>query len=165
MTTKTKSRYLIGALCLTALSALTGPASAQTQIEAYREPYREDHRDPRWDEDRTPSDGRFLEGGCVGGARCGGSRSEIRIPLDSSRVREIQFQAHDNVGDQSRGHLRVLIDDRVLEQDLDVAKNGGSYTVDARGIRGRYLVIQPVVDDEVVVENIWIDYSRRRSAR
>jgi hypothetical protein len=160
----TKSRYLVGVLCLTALSSgvLAGPASAQkVQIPAYMEPERGDHRDPRWDQDRTPDDG-SLEGGCVGGPRCGGSRSEIRIPLGNSPIRAIRFQAHDNVGDKSQGRLRVLIDDRVLGQDFEVAKYGSSWAVPANGIRGRYLIFKAAADDEVMVETISIDYGKGR---
>lgn len=150
MTTKTKTRLLASAsvFCLTALS-LAGPAAAQTG---------------RYERDR---DGRYEEGGCIGGSRCGGTRSEIRIPLEGTAVREIRFRAHDNVGDHSRGHLRVRVDDRVLERDIDVAKDGDWYEVDGRGIRGRYLIFEPATDDEVVVEQIDVDYGRgfRRGER
>jgi hypothetical protein len=150
MTTKIKTRLLVSAsaLCLTALS-LAGPAGAQSN---------------RYERDR---DGRYEEGGCVGGSRCGGSRSEIRIPLEGTAVREIRFRAHDDVGDNSRGHLRVRIDDRVLERDIDVAKDGDWYEVDGRGIRGRYLIFETATDDEVVVEQIDVDYGRgfRRGQR
>lgn len=177
--TKTQSRSLVGALCLTALSTFSfaGPAAAQAQaqaeppLEAYPDPYREGFaRLLEWDGDRTPKNGRYLEGGCVGGARCG-SRSEIRIPLGNSAVHEVRFRAHDNVGDASRGGLRVLIDDQVLGQTVGITEQAGAYRVDARGLRGRHLIFQAATDDEVVVEKIWIGYgpgkaeAARRSRR
>jgi hypothetical protein len=146
MTTKTRLLASASVFCLTALS-LAGPAAAQTN---------------RYERDR---DGRYEEGGCVGGSRCGGARSEIRIPLEGTAVREIRFRAHDNVGDNSRGHLRVRIDDRVLERDIDVAKDGDWYEVDGRGIRGRNLIFEPAADDEVVVEQIDVDYGRGYATR
>lgn len=148
MTTKTKTRLLASAsvLCLAALS-LAGPAAAQPN---------------RYERDR---DGRYETGGCIGGSRCGGSRSEIRIPLEGGAVREVRFRAHDNVGDHSRGHLRVRIDDRILERDIDVAKDGAWYEVDGRNTRGRYLIFEAVTDDEVVVEQIDVDYGRGYAGR
>jgi hypothetical protein len=148
MTTKTKTRLLASAsvLCLTALS-LSGPATAQTN---------------RYERDR---DGRYEEGGCIGGSRCGGSSREIRIPLEGGAVREVRFRAHDNVGDNSRGHLRVRIDDRILERDIDVAKDGDWYEVDGRNVRGRYLYFEAATNDEVVVEQIDVDYGRGYASR
>lgn len=137
MKTKTKSKALLTAFCLTALSA-AGPAVAQ--------------RD-RWESLRVEED-------CIGGSRCGGSRNDIRIPLDGGAVYGIRFRAHDNVGDNSRGHLRVRLDDRVLERDIDVAKNGEWYEVDARGARGRYLIFEAIADDEVVIEEVEIETGR-----
>ncbi|HEX2223871.1 MAG TPA: hypothetical protein VHN15_06675 [Thermoanaerobaculia bacterium] len=163
MITKTTSRCLVGALCLTALSTFSfaGPAVAQKEPppEAYPDPYRESFaRLLEWDGDRTPKDGRYLEGGCVGGARCGGSRSEIRIPLEGSAVHEVRFRAHDKVGHTSHGGLRVLIDDQILGQTVDITEQVGSYMVDARGLRGRHLIFRAATDDEVVVEKIWVGY-------
>lgn len=102
-----------------------------------------------------------VTGGCIGGRECGGNLNVLRIPLKRRSVMSVQFFAHDNVGDRSGGKLRVRIDETVLETSLDILKEGREYTLDARNIRGRELVFEPVANDEVKIERIVVTYGRR----
>lgn len=115
-------------------------------------------RDDR--DDRGGGRDRVEEGGCIGGSTCGGRRARITIPLRDRRVRSVSFYAHDNVGDRTRGELRIRIDDEVLEDGLDIERNGRDYDVDGHGRRGRLLIIEPATDDEVVVKDIRVRYER-----
>jgi hypothetical protein len=148
MNVKNSSRILLTLACTAALAS-AGTAQAQS---GYR------GSDNRYDNRYNDN-----QGGCIGGSRCGGTRSEIRIPLENAGIDRISFRAHDNVGDNSRGHLLVRVDDRILERDIDVPKNGYDYNLDVRGIRGRYLIFEPATDDEVVVEDIYVDYTGRNN--
>lgn len=114
----------------------------------------DDRRGDRYDRDYGE------EGGCIGGSECGGRRSRIRIPLRDRRVRSVTFFAHDNVGSRAGGELRVRIDDEILEDNVDIERNGRELSFDGHGARGRYLVIEPVSDDEVVVKDIRVRYER-----
>lgn len=99
------------------------------------------------------------EGGCIGGRRCGGSSAAIRIPLEQWRpLREVTFQAHDDVGDSRDGRVRVRVDGTVIERSLEISRDRQRYTVDADGVLGRELVIEPASDDEVEVRDIRVRY-------
>lgn len=102
------------------------------------------------------------EGGCIGGAKCGENGWQLRIRLEDSPITEVRFHAHDDVGDKSNGHLRVRIDDHVLARDIDVPKDGDDFELDAGRARGRRLVFEALSDDEVVIEDIEVQYGRRR---
>lgn len=117
---------------------------------------REEHRDRDWN-DRG---GRELDerGGCIGGDECGGRRARIRIPLRDRPIRSIEFYAHDDVGVKAAGMLRVSVDDETLEDFIDIKREGRTHTIDGRGLRGRYLIIAPAADDEVVVKDIRVKY-------
>jgi hypothetical protein len=118
--------------------------------------------------DRTPewggsggtgfSSNQQLTSGCVGGKECGGRDSALRIPLEERPVATVRFFAHDRVGDRSGGKLRVRIDDNVLEESIDVLRDGREYTLNVRGLRGRELVFEPAADDEVKIERIEVTY-------
>lgn len=99
-------------------------------------------------------------GGCFGGARCDDRGAQIRVPLEDQPVLEIRFYTHDDVGDKSRGHLRVSIDSWTLLEDLDVPKEGDVFVLDADGLRGRALTFETVSDDEIVVQHIEVRYGR-----
>ena len=114
--------------------------------------YDRDRHEERWEREYAE------EGGCIGGEQCGGHRARIRIPLRDQRVRSISFFAHDDVGNKFNGKLRVRIDDEIITDYLDIERHGRDYSFDGRGRRGRYLVIEPASDDEVVVKNIRIKY-------
>jgi hypothetical protein len=100
------------------------------------------------------------EDGCIGGSRC--EDDEIRIRLEDAPVLAVRFHAHDNVGNKSGGHLQVSIDDEALSDDIDVPKDGDDYELDADRTRGRYLIFEALTDDEVVVEDIEVQYGGRR---
>ena len=119
-------------------------------------------RDRGRDYDRHDRSDRDLgeEGGCIGGDECGGRRARIRIPLRDRPVRGITFYAHDDVGNKAGGKLRIRIDDEVLSDYVDIERRGREYSFDGRNIRGRYLIIEPAVDDEVVVKDIRVRYDR-----
>lgn len=102
------------------------------------------------------------EGGCFGGAKCGRNGWQLRIHLKDAPVTGVRFHAHDDVGDRSRGHLRLRIDGDVIEPDIDVAKNGDWYEVSVDRVRGSYLIFEAFAHDEVVIENIEIRYGRGR---
>jgi hypothetical protein len=121
-----------------------------------------DRRDNRDDYDRNDRDRRDSgeEGGCIGGSTCGGRKARITIPLRDRRVRSVSFFAHDNVGNRTMGVVRVRIDDDILENELDIERNGREYDVDGRGRRGRLLIIEPITDDEVVIKDIRVRYER-----
>jgi hypothetical protein len=100
------------------------------------------------------------DGGCIGGSQC--EDEELRIQLEDAPVVGVRFHAHDDVGGRSRGHLRVRIDGDVLRRDIDVPKDGEDYELNAERKRGRYLIFEALGDDEVVVEDIEVQYGRRR---
>jgi len=129
-------------------------------LYAPRDNYRDERRrdNDRYDRDGDNSYGE--EGGCIGGAECGGRRARIRIPLRDRRVQSVSCYAHDNVGSRAGGELRIRIDDDVLRDNVDIERNGREYTIDGRDRRGRYLVIEAAADDEVVVRDIRVRYDR-----
>lgn len=129
-------------------------------LYAPRDSYREERRrdNDRYDRDRRDEAGE--EGGCIGGSECGGRRARIRIPLRDRPVRSVTFYAHDNVGTKSGGELRIRIDDDVLQDYLDIERNGREHFVDGHGRRGRFLIIETATDDEVVVRDIRVRYDR-----
>ncbi|HEX9945195.1 MAG TPA: hypothetical protein VGG03_24555 [Thermoanaerobaculia bacterium] len=102
------------------------------------------------------------EAGCIGGERCRDQGRAIRIPLEDARVYGVRFHAHDNVGPRTRGHLRVRIDSRSIAQDIDVPRAGESYNLLLSGLRGRFLVFEALTSEEVVVEDIEVQYAGLR---
>jgi hypothetical protein len=105
------------------------------------------------------------EGGCIGGAKCGDHGWQLRIELEDAPVTGVRFYTHDDVGDHSRGHLRVKIDGDVVDDDIDVPKDGDTYEYEVDRVRGRYLIFESFAHDEVVVEDIEVQYGRRRGRR
>lgn len=99
------------------------------------------------------------EGGCIGGDECGGKRAKIRIPIYGRGVESIRFYARDDVGTKAGGELRIRIDDEILRDYLDIPREGKTFTIDGRGIEGDYLVIEPAVDDEVVIKDVRIRFN------
>ncbi len=100
--------------------------------------------------------------GCIGGGRCRDQGVLIRIPLEDARVYGVRFLAHDQVGERTRGRLRVRIDQRTLAKDIDVLRRGEVYNLLVEGLRGRYLVFEALGGEEVVVEDIEIQYAGLR---
>ena len=109
---------------------------------------------------REPREWRaYPEGsGCIGGERCSGQGDTIRLKLEDAPVYAIRFHAHDNVGPHTRGHLRVRIDRRSLAHDIDVPRAGQIYNLMVEGVRGRYLVFESLTAEEVVVEDVEVEY-------
>lgn len=103
------------------------------------------------------------ESGCIGGERCRDQGDTIRIKLEDAPVYTIRFNARDNVGPHTRGHLAVRIDRRTLAQDIDVLRVGQVYNLKVEGVRGRYLVFEAITDEEVVVEDIEVQYGGLRA--
>ena len=100
--------------------------------------------------------------GCIGGERCHDQGDVIRIKLENAPVYAIRFQAHDNVGPHTRGHLRVRIDSRSLAKDIDIPRAGQIYNLMVEGVRGRSLVFEAITPEEVVVEEIEVQYGGLR---
>ncbi len=98
------------------------------------------------------------EGGCIGGGECGGRRARIRVPIYGRSVGQIRFYARDDVGTRAGGELRIRIDDEVIQDYLDITREGRTYTFDGRGIAGDYLIFEPAEDDEVVVREIRVTF-------
>jgi hypothetical protein len=67
------------------------------------------------------------------------------------------------VGERTRGHLRVRIDRRTLARDIDVDSAGQVYTLQVEGIRGGHLIFEAITDDEVVLEDVEVQYSGLRA--
>lgn len=103
-------------------------------------------------------------GGCIGGSSCPERR--LRIPLEDRPVVSVRFHAHDQVGRKADGALRVKIDGNTINSFIDVQRRGEVHTIDVDELRGRYLVIEAVNDDEVEVKDIAVLYaSERRGGR
>ena len=100
------------------------------------------------------------QGGCIGGDECGGTRAQIRIRLKDRPVQSVTFYAHDDVGTRAAGQLRVRIDDEIIEDYIDIRREGKSHTINGKKLTGRYLIIEPAADDEVVVEDIRVRYEQ-----
>jgi hypothetical protein len=105
------------------------------------------------------------EGGCIGGSRCGDQGDAIRIALENAPVIGVRFHAHDQVGESAAGQLRVRLDQTALAPDIDVADAGEVYELPVKGLRGRFLILETRTDDEVVVEDLQIEYSGVRRPR
>ncbi|HEV2843430.1 MAG TPA: hypothetical protein VG477_01175, partial [Thermoanaerobaculia bacterium] len=65
----------------------------------------------------------------------------------------------DQVGERTRGRLRVRIDQRTLAKDIDVLRRGEVYNLTLEGLRGRYLIFEALGGEEVVVEDIEVQYA------
>ena len=98
------------------------------------------------------------DGGCIGGSECGGRRNRIRVPLRDYPVESIRFYARDDIGTRAGGELRIRIDDEILRDYLDIPREGRTFTIDAKGIAGEYLIIETTEDDEVMIRDIRIRF-------
>jgi hypothetical protein len=99
------------------------------------------------------------EGGCIGGNDCGGRRARIRIPIFGRSVATIRFYARDDVGTRAEGQLRIRIDDEVIQDYLDIKREGRTYDFDGRGIAGDYVILEPASDDEIVIRDVRITFA------
>ena len=100
--------------------------------------------------------------GCISGERCRDQGRSIHVPLEDAPVWGVRFLAHDDVGPRTKGHLRVRIDHRTLARDIDVLRAGKVYTLQVEGVRGHTLIFEEIANDEVVVQDIEVQYSGLR---
>ncbi|HEY0139430.1 MAG TPA: hypothetical protein VGF48_00965 [Thermoanaerobaculia bacterium] len=114
---------------------------------------------------REPSDLRnrgewvtYTDAACIGGGRCPEKR--LRIQLQDKPVVAIRFRAHDDIGEQAGGVLRVKIDTNTIRPYMDIARKGELYTVDVDELTGQYLIFEPVAKDEVDIQDVAVLYSR-----
>jgi hypothetical protein len=98
------------------------------------------------------------EGGCIGGADCGGRRARIRVPIFGRTVASVRFYARDDIGTRAGGEVRVRIDDEIIRDYLDIPREGRTFTIDGRNIAGDYLIIEPTEDDEVMVRDVRVTF-------
>lgn len=101
-------------------------------------------------------------GGCIGGSSC--KARNLRIPLEDKPVVAIRFRAHDQVGTKAEGVLRVKIDGNTVQGYIDIPRKGETFTFEVDELRGRYLIFEPVNDDEVEISEIAVLYSAGRIA-
>ena len=98
------------------------------------------------------------EGGCIGGSECGGRRARIRVPIYGRSVAQIRFYARDDVGTRAGGELRIRVDDEIVQDNLDIKREGRNYTFDGRGLSGDYVYFEPAQDDEIVIREIRVSF-------
>jgi len=96
--------------------------------------------------------------GCVGGSSC--KERRLRVPLEDRPVLAVRFHAHDQVGAKAEGVLRVKIDGNTVNGYVDIPRRGEVFTLDVEELTGRYLVFEPVTDDEVEISQIAVLYGR-----
>lgn len=101
---------------------------------------------------------------CIGGERCDDNGDRFVVRLDEWPVDQVWFQAHGDVGDKSNARLRVWIDDRLLAEGLTIKRELETFAIDADGLEGKRLVFEVVNDDEVVIEDLRVDYRGFRRA-
>jgi len=97
-------------------------------------------------------------GGCIGGSSCRERR--LRLQLEDRPVVAVRFSAHDQVGAKAEGVLRVKIDGNTVDGYIDIPRKGEVFTLEVEELRGRYLVFEPVNDDEVEISDVAVLYGR-----
>jgi hypothetical protein len=105
----------------------------------------------------------YPDHGCIGGDNC--RRNKLRVALVDRPVLSIRFHAHDAVGQKAEGAIRVKIDGNVVRGYLDIPRRGETFTMDVDELRGRFLVFEPVNDDEVEITDIAVMYTRQALGR
>lgn len=85
---------------------------------------------------------------CIGGSRCGGSESQIIIPLHAlMNIDVIQFRADDAIGNKQDGVALLYADDQLIQR-IDIKKRTQWHEVFV-GKTARNIVIRPETDDEI----------------
>ena len=102
-------------------------------------------------------------GGCIGGSSC--KERRLRVPLEDRPVLAVRFRAHDQVGTKAEGVLRVKIDGNTVRDYIDIPRRGETFTIEVDELRGRYLVFEPVNDDEIEISEIAVLYANGRGQR
>jgi hypothetical protein len=95
---------------------------------------------------------------CFGGTRCADRGNHVAIELESRPVSGVRLRAHDDVGNVTKAHLRLRIDDTVIAHDLDIERTGSVFEVDLAGLHGQQLVVEALTDDEVEIEELAVRY-------
>jgi hypothetical protein len=103
------------------------------------------------------------EAGCVGGTRCPEKR--LRVRLEDRPVVAVRFRAHDEIGETAGGVLRVKIDGNTVRGYVDIPRKGELFTIDVDELRGQYLVLEPVANDEVDIREVSVLYARESRRR
>ncbi|MEM7350828.1 MAG: hypothetical protein AAF657_08480, partial [Acidobacteriota bacterium] len=96
---------------------------------------------------------------CIGGRECG-HQYTLEVRLDGQPIEGIRFFAHSGVSGGYRARLRVLIDRKVVGDDLSIPRSGDFFEIapDEPSEGSRYLVFEAIGADEVVIEDIEINY-------
>ena len=102
-------------------------------------------------------------GGCIGGSSC--KERRLRVPLEDRPVLAVRFRAHDQIGTKAEGVLRVKIDGNTVRDYIDIPRKGETFTIEVDELRGRYLVFEPVNDDEIEISEIAVLYASGRGQR
>ena len=102
-------------------------------------------------------------GCCIGGSTC--KERRLRVPLEDRPVVAVRLTAHDQIGEKAEGVLRVKIDGNTVRDSIDIPRRGETFTVEVDELRGRYLVFEPVNDDEVEIRDIAVLYANSRQRR
>lgn len=97
-------------------------------------------------------------GGCIGGSSC--KERRLRVPLEDRPVVAVRFHAHDQVGEKAEGVIRVKIDGNTVRSSIDIPRRGETFTIEVDELRGRYLVFEPVNNDEVEISEIAVLYGK-----
>src|SRR5215212_1098915 len=100
----------------------------------------------------------YPDKGCIGGSTCADRR--LRVALQDQPVIGVRFYAHDSIGEKAEGVLRVKIDGNTVDSYVDIPRAGKTFTIDVDGLVGRYLVFEPVNNDEVDIKNVEVLYGR-----
>ncbi|MGZ5452419.1 MAG: hypothetical protein ACXW31_10825 [Thermoanaerobaculia bacterium] len=101
-------------------------------------------------------------GGCIGGSTC--KERRLRVPLEDRPVVAVRFHAHDQIGAKAEGVLRVKIDGNTVKGYIDIPRKGETFTIEVEELRGRYLVFEPVNDDEVEISDVAVLYASASAA-
>jgi hypothetical protein len=94
-------------------------------------------------------------GGCFGGT-CGRDRMEVQ--LLGGTVTRVRFDAHDNIGDRTKGRIRIRIDGTILAPSIDIKKAGRHHELEVPAIPGQMLVFEALTNDEVVIDEVSVYY-------
>lgn len=128
------------------------------------EPRRTDLDLRGWGQEGGESRLAFLEEvGCLGGMHCRSSSITVRFRRNVP-VGEIRFFAHDNLGQTTRGRLRVLLDGKILADDLDIPAAGRTFTLSGGGRIASRLTFEPVSNDEILVKDLVVEAAQDRNS-
>ncbi|HEX8616092.1 MAG TPA: hypothetical protein VF911_00790 [Thermoanaerobaculia bacterium] len=99
--------------------------------------------------------------GCIGGRTAACSNKNIRIPLEDRPVLAVRLTAHDDIGPNAGGAVRVKIDGNIVENFDAVKRTPQVYQYDVDELRGRFLIIEAAENDEIEVSEVAVLYAPR----